>query len=43
MGKTLDYISNQSEHHKKLSFKDEYRKFLESYGIEYNEEYVFGD
>ncbi len=41
--KTMAYIKNQREHHKKLSFQDEYRLFLETYGIEYNAEYVFRD
>ena len=41
IGKTLEYVRNQGIHHKKMSFQDEYQKFLESYGIEYNKEYVF--
>ena len=41
--KTKEYIANQAEHHKRVSFQDEYRKFLELYGIEYNAEYVFRD
>ncbi len=41
--KTLEYIKNQREHHKKLSFQDEYRMFLKTYGIEYDEKYVFRD
>ncbi len=41
--KTLEYIRNQSEHHRKMTFQEEYRMFLESYGIEYNHEYVFKD
>ena len=38
---TLDYISNQVMHHKRFSFQDEYRQFLLSYGVEYDEAYVF--
>ena len=41
--KTLAYIKEQRTHHKKLSFQEEYRMFLKSYGISYNEEYVFRD
>ena len=41
--KTKEYISNQEEHHKKSSFKEEYLRFLEEYGIEYNEEYLWKD
>ena len=43
VGKTLEYVKDQGMHHKKMSFQDEYRKFLESYGVEYNKEYVFKD
>jgi len=35
------YILNQEEHHKKNSFKDEYRTFLKEYDIEYDERYVW--
>lgn len=41
--KTLEYVKNQGIHHKKMSFQDEYQKFLESYGVEYSKEYVFKD
>ena len=40
---TLQYIKNQEEHHRKVSFRDEYLKFLQLYGIEYDERYVFAD
>jgi putative transposase len=40
---TLKYIKNQKEHHKKVSFADEYRRFLELYQVEYSEDYVFRD
>ena len=42
-GKTLDYIKNQKEHHKKVSFEEEYISFLNIYGIKYDERYVFHD
>ena len=35
------YISTQDEHHKELSFKDEYRAFLKEYDIDYDERYVW--
>lgn len=41
--KTVAYIKNQKEHHKKTSFQDEYRQFLKLYNIEYDEKYVFTD
>lgn len=37
----IKYIQNQEEHHKKHSFQDEYRKFLEEYGVAYDERYVW--
>ncbi len=37
----VDYIMNQEEHHKKVSFQDEYRAFLNKYKVEYDERYVW--
>lgn len=37
----INYIRNQEEHHKKKTFQEEYRIFLEEYGIEYDEKYVW--
>ena len=39
--KVYKYILNQEEHHKKLTFQDEYLEFLKSFKIEYDERYVF--
>ena len=36
-----NYIQNQEEHHKKKSFQDEYRIFLNKYNVEYDEHYVW--
>jgi len=35
------YIAGQEEHHRKKTFQDEYRAFLEEYGVEYDERYVW--
>lgn len=35
------YIQNQQEHHKKMTFQDEYRKLLQRYEIEYDEKYMW--
>ena len=35
------YIGGQEEHHRTLSFQDEYRSFLKEYGVEYDEHYVW--
>ena len=34
------YIANQHEHHKKLDFKSELLRMLDSHGIEYDERFV---
>ena len=41
--KTKRYIENQEEHHKKISFKEEYLLFLKEYHIEYNEQYLWNE
>lgn len=35
------YILNQKLHHKKETFLEEYRKMLEVFGIEFDEQYIF--
>lgn len=41
--KTIRYIQGQAEHHKKRSFIEEYKLFLEAYGIDYDERFAFKD
>jgi putative transposase len=36
-----EYIAQQEEHHKRKTFEEEYLKFLESHGIEYDPRFVF--
>ena len=36
-----EYIANQEEHHKKVSFQDEYIRLLERNGVEFKEEYLW--
>jgi REP element-mobilizing transposase RayT len=36
------YIRNQEEHHKTMTFEDEYLKFLDGMGVEYDKRFVFG-
>jgi len=38
-----NYISNQEEHHKKMTFQDEYIQWLKEYNIDYDERYVLSD
>ena len=37
----IKYIQNQKEDHKRQSFKEEYRLFLEKFNVEFKEEYLF--
>ena len=38
--KTVTYIQGQEEHHRKHTFQEEYKAFLDAYGIEYDERYM---
>ena len=38
----IGYIDKQEEHHKKASFKEEFRKLLIQYEVDYDESYVWG-
>ena len=37
----LHYIAGQKEHHRKITFKEEFVAFLEKYNIEYDEQYLW--
>lgn len=41
VGDVIRYIQNQQLNHKKISFLDEYRKFLTAFDIEWDERYIF--
>ena len=36
------YIANQVEHHREEGFKEEFRRLLKKYDVEYDEKYVWG-
>ena len=38
--KLIEYVKNQEEHHKTVSFRDEYIKFLKEEGIDFDERFV---
>ena len=40
MKKTIEYIQNQEEHHKKVVFSAEYLEFLRRHAVEYDEKFV---
>lgn len=35
------YIRNQAQHHRKMTFQDEYRRLLERYHVAFDEQYVW--
>lgn len=37
----IDYVKNQEEHHRKKSFMEEYRMFLDKFEVDYDERYIF--
>ena len=39
---TIRYIQQQAKHHRTLSFEEEFKRFLERHGVEYDPRYVFG-
>jgi putative transposase len=39
----VNYIKNQEEHHRKMTFKKEYKWFLEKFKVDYDEKYVFNE
>jgi len=41
LDKIIQYIRNQPKHHKKITFREEYLKFLKESGIPYDPKYVF--
>ena len=41
LGDVIRYIENQEEHHKRVTFQDEYRAFLNAYEVEFDERYIW--
>jgi putative transposase len=41
LDKVIHYITDQQEHHKKRTFKEEYISFLKKYDVPYDPKYVF--
>ena len=37
VGETKNYIATQAEHHRKKTFQDEFRSFLEKHGLPYDD------
>ena len=43
MEKTIAYIQEQKEHHRRKTFQEEFRELLERHGIEYDRRYLFAN
>jgi REP element-mobilizing transposase RayT len=41
MARTIAYINNQKEHHRKKTFEEEFIQLLDRHGIAYDKRYVF--
>ena len=41
VGKTVDYIRTQEEHHKKMTFQEEFMLLLKKHRIAYDERYLW--
>lgn len=41
LNNVIAYINNQKEHHRKITFKEEYKDFLLKFEIDYKDEYLF--
>lgn len=37
------YIQNQEKHHRKITFREEYIRFLKGYNVDYDERYIFSE
>ena len=40
LNKVINYIKNQEQHHRKVTFIEEYKSFLKAYEIEFDERYI---
>ena len=39
--RVIAYIQNQEIHHRKITFLNEYKRFLEKFEVDYDEQYIF--
>ncbi|MCX6149028.1 MAG: IS200/IS605 family transposase [Ignavibacteriales bacterium] len=40
LSRVINYIKNQEQHHKKITFTEEYKSWLKAYNIEFDERYI---
>lgn len=41
LDRVISYIKNQEKHHQKRTFKEEYLEFVEKFGVDYDERFLF--
>jgi REP element-mobilizing transposase RayT len=41
LDRVKEYLSRQAEHHRRISFQEEFIAFLQRHGIEYDERYLW--
>jgi hypothetical protein len=41
LDKTIEYIKGQDEHHRRMTFQEEFRALLKKHRIEYDERYLW--
>jgi hypothetical protein len=41
VGRVSQYIANQQEHHRRVTFQEEFIALLKAHGIEYDERYLW--
>ena len=41
--RVVNYINNQEQHHKKHTFREEYRQLLKKYNLSFDEKYILSD
>jgi len=41
LDRVRNYIEKQEQHHRRVTFQNEYRSFLKKYEIEFDERYVW--
>ena len=41
VARVIAYVQNQEEHHRKITFLEEYKRFLQKFEIAYDERYIF--
>lgn len=42
INQVAEYVKNQEEHHRTLSFENELKLFLDKYNVDYDDQYLFG-